>query len=620
MNENKKQEILNSSKAHVDKIRDKIGIEIHSIENNVQEIEEKIKAPSSAEGHEKERMRQLYYAMLNSKTDQLEGLKVIQGSPYFVRCDIKFKGAMQPRTFYFSKFGYQEENIFSWTVPAATMRFEDPGYFSYLSPKGLKIEAELLRKDQFMIVDGKILYLTTETLEEARQLVHQEHMPSRKSGFMLPEIVEQMEKAQDAVIRAYPTGSFLISGPAGSGKTTLALHRVAYLVQSPDTVKLFTEKPAIVFVQDTSSKNYFGSLLPQLGITNVKITTYYEWALELLGLEDYRLVFRYGKSESERDLIEYYKTHALNTFNSESTSKDHIKLLKLVYSDILPLKLYERFEEQIEDRMLDRFDLTLLLKHKVLSSGTLTKTKLTYGNRKIKGKYQRISVQEAVEYSLVIMDEVQNYLPEQINLIKSTISKNTQAMLYVGDLSQQTRLSTIRNWEQINEGFTSDRKAILDKVYRNTRQILEYINSLGYNSLIPNGIKNGTPVKEIGLETLDIATDHIKNIINNSGGKTLGILAKDAEYIDCLKYSLGNINNVFFMTINEAQGVEFDVVIFCGISKETYTVTSDQDYPEELIIEKNKVLKDLIYVALTRAISELIIIGETPLKEIVESL
>ena len=47
---------------------------------------------------------------------------------------------------------------------------------------------------------------------------------------------EQMEKAQDQVIRAHHAGPLVISGPAGSGKTTLALHRVAFLTQSPETM------------------------------------------------------------------------------------------------------------------------------------------------------------------------------------------------------------------------------------------------------------------------------------------------------------------------------------------------------------------------------------------------
>lgn len=66
-----------------------------------------------------------------------------------------------------------------------------------------------------------------------------------------------MEKAQDQVIRASHKGSLVIGGPAGSGKTTLALHRVAYLTQAPETSEFYPTKSIIVFVQDTGTKITF---------------------------------------------------------------------------------------------------------------------------------------------------------------------------------------------------------------------------------------------------------------------------------------------------------------------------------------------------------------------------
>jgi DNA helicase-2/ATP-dependent DNA helicase PcrA len=111
---------------------------------------------------------------------------------------------------------------------------------------------ELISKEQYMITDGKIVFMAFESLEQARELIYQEYFSQRKSSFLLPEIVEQMEQAQDKVIRAHHQGSFLISGAAGSGKTTLALHRVAYLLQSPDTAERFKTENTIVFVQDNS--------------------------------------------------------------------------------------------------------------------------------------------------------------------------------------------------------------------------------------------------------------------------------------------------------------------------------------------------------------------------------
>jgi len=101
------------------------------------------------------------------------------------------------------------------------------------------------------------MFFSKEVEGRARELIYQEHFTNRKTGFMLPEIVAEMEKSQDQVIRAHHEGPLVISGPAGSGKTTLAFHRVAYLTQAPDTALHYREDSIIIFVQDNGTKEYF---------------------------------------------------------------------------------------------------------------------------------------------------------------------------------------------------------------------------------------------------------------------------------------------------------------------------------------------------------------------------
>lgn len=232
----------------------------------------------------------------------------MEPSPYFFRCDVIFDDKnKKKKTLYFAKFSFSKKSIFPWTAKAAVIRFEKPGRFSY-KVKGNKTRSgQLLRKDQFMIVDGKIVFMASESKDYERTLIYQEKLQRRKTEFVLPEIVELMEKAQDQVIRANYKGSFLISGPAGSGKTTLALHRVAYLLQSPDTADLFPSERMIVFVQDDSTKKYFGNLLTDLGAKEVVITTFFEWVKQILELQGYSYINRFGKNETEKDLYELKK-------------------------------------------------------------------------------------------------------------------------------------------------------------------------------------------------------------------------------------------------------------------------------------------------------------------------
>lgn len=195
----------------------------------------------------------MYLDLRDQGIERQEELKKLFGSPYFIRCDVVYKKTGERKTLYFAKHYFTEENIYSWVAPASVIRFEKPGPASYKLPDKTIEHVELLRKEQYMIVEGKVLFFAVEEGEKPRELIYQEHF-SRKTGFVLPEIVGVMEKAQDKVIRAHHSGPFVISGPAGSGKTTLALHRVAYLVQSPDTGEYYPGKSIIVFVQDTGTK------------------------------------------------------------------------------------------------------------------------------------------------------------------------------------------------------------------------------------------------------------------------------------------------------------------------------------------------------------------------------
>ena len=175
-----------------------------------------------------------------------EEMAQLAQSPYFSRLDLEFQDAPL-RPYYIAKYSASELGIYSWTAPIATLRFERPGPVSYEPPEGHR-EGRMVRRDQYMIARKHLNFMTTEVVGGERELVYQEHFSVRKNGFVLPEVVAQMEKAQDQVIRADHRGPFVISGPAGSGKTTLALHRVAFLRQTPETSELYPAESILVLV------------------------------------------------------------------------------------------------------------------------------------------------------------------------------------------------------------------------------------------------------------------------------------------------------------------------------------------------------------------------------------
>lgn len=543
---------------------------------------------------------------------QIGELNILKDSPYFVRCDVKFNDKKETETLFFSRVSFPQKSIFSWVAPAAAICFENPGEFSISVPGNRKRTGKLLRKDQFMIVKAAIRNMTHESLREPRVLIYQESALKKKTGFILPEIVEQMERSQDVIIRADHRGSFLISGPAGSGKTTLALHRVAFLAQSPETAHLFrSEKDMIVFVNDIRTKNYFSGLLPELGVENVVITTFAEWALNNLGLSDLEFVSRYGNGEDEKDWYEFSKYAAVRA-ESPAHNKNPFASLESVYKKCLDQSLLKLWRQQKKEMVLDRMDLTILLRSYIAEKGLFSRVHAA--NFRSRREYNPL------RYSLVLMDEVENYLPEQIDLIQRFIDPQFKAMIYVGDFAQQTALCTLRSWDAVGEKFAEGRAVVLSKIYRSTKQILEYIDGLGYHAEIPVNAASGKAVEEHVVSSKKEELAYVRELIAANGDRTIGVLTKSPEYLAEFSQEFSSNKNVHILSIGESQGVEFDVACFVGVNKNIFVPQEFLGQNSEFDMERKRVNRDLIYVALTRAMQELHVLGVDPLKDIIRQL
>lgn len=541
-------------------------------------------------------------------------LEQVYGSPFFTKCVLLYPGETATQTVFFGKYQFSSEDIYSWVAPIASIRFEQPGDIAYTRPNGEVVRAKLIDKEQYMIVDGAVIYFAKESAGVPRTLIHHEYFSARKNAFELPEIVAIMEKAQDTVIRADHKGPFVISGPAGSGKTTLAFHRIAYLLQSPDTTELYPERSVAIFVQDSGAKDYFSHLLPSLGINNVKIVTFFEWAVEILPLADIGSVSAFGHDDGERDLYEYEKIKILRKLSSEKYHPNIFALLEKIYDKHFSAEFKELFAEQKKAMVLDRIDITILL-HLYLKKFGKFESVRTYNIINKNGEWKKKTERKLITYPLMLVDEFQNYLPEQLTLLNHCLHEDTGSMIYVGDINQQIRLGTIRSFEEIGEKITDERNVVLHKVYRNTKQILRYIEGLGYKVDIPAQIKEGPAVTEKVMTTKSEIFQYVQDLILRNPEKSIGILSKDAAVVESMNKSLGGDDHVHVRTIIGSQGIEFDVVCIIGSWKEMFSFTAAETISPEFVAEKKRMQRDLLYVALTRAAEELYIIGDSYLNE-----
>jgi DNA helicase IV len=604
---------------------------LKSVQAGILHIQEQVKRQAFKSIHEinaqKKEDREHGKYLKQKAQIRLNELKTLEKSPFFSRCNIQYRNVdirgNNQRIIYFGKYECLEQQIYSWVTPIASIRFDPPGSTTFRLPNGEIRTLDINEKEQYMIVDGKIIFYARETKTEPRELIHQEHFSIKKGAFILPEIIEVMEKAQDAVIRAYHKGPFVISGPAGSGKTTLALHRVAYLVQSPETSSFYPTDTIAVFVQDSGTKEYFSHLLPELGIHNINITTFHEWSMKILNLREIEYSMKTYSEFNKLSILKRIRAGD-SSLHLPKYNKDAFSILKIVYQQSGSTELLLDFEKQKKARELDKIDLTLCL---MILRGTLGSLEMhSYSNRAKRGGGTIIKKNKTIiKHPLIIVDEFQNYLPEQLKIFNSCLDSETRSIVYVGDMAQQVQLGTIREWREIDVSIPSDRHVKLEKVYRNTKEILSFINNLGYTVSIPTDLKNGPEVCEtifktnFKKETINYITELLKDKIEVS----IGVIGKGHDDIDYLRVhfdSLISKGKLHVSTILEAQGVEFDIVCIVGIKKGMFTHNKKEYIPEEYKCEFLKIQKDSFYIALTRAMNEMHILGESSLKDEISHL
>lgn len=593
MDSQAKATVLQEAQSHIAAVRSATTEEMHKTSEHIERYRQAGNDP----------VAQRLFSHFSGRLDELHHLFP---NPYFVRCDVSSaEGGDQ--TLRFGKFAFIEQAIFSWTSPAATLRFADIGPITYESHEGKMWSGTLSRKDQLMISGGNIVFMTSESSKYERTLVYQEQLSRRKSGFILPEIVARMERAQDDVIRAGYKGSYLISGPAGSGKTTLAFHRIAYLLQSPDTAQIFSQENVITFVQDEGTRAYFSQLLPELGIHNVLVTTFATWAFERLGLTDVGYAQRANGIDDVIDSYEFHKLSVLRSVPGSSKGKSIFQTLRDVYVSKMDENDLALFAQQERDRVLDRYDLTVLLNIE-RGIGGFTKEE-EYFEQKKNFRVQRHCQTVPLKYSLVVVDEVQNYLPEQIALLRSCIDESTQGMLYVGDLAQQIFLGTMRNWDDAGETLSDDRKVVLDRVYRSTKQIMRYIHNIGFPVSVPEELRDGADVVEVEIAKTEEQITWIReHIAKQKPEVQIGILSFSADTLSAFSQAFTSHPNIHVLAIHQAQGVEFDVVYVVGPDLDISASVSEE-MNNSLASERAKIQKDLLYVALTRAMDQLCVVS-----------
>ena len=492
---------------------------------------------------------------LEMKAKYYKKLYKIQNSPYFAK--IVFESDEGTQDIYIGLTYLTDKNeniIYDWRSPIASIFYDyEPGKVSYEAPMGI-IHGYLHNKRQFTIEDAKIKRVFDSKLNIQDELL-QEVLASKTDEYM-KNIVNTIQSEQNTIIRNVKDKNLIVQGIAGSGKTSVALHRIAFLLYK---IKNLTSDKVLIFAPNKVFSEYISNVLPELGEENTKETTFSDF-LETY-IKEYReiesftsFIERYYKyNEPQIELIKFKQSNEIikvmdeyiNNYTKKARFIDDIfnhdlfiekeKLNYYLTQRYSSIPLFERIDEiankiselefrgnkskakQIRKWLREKINISLDLKE-IYKNFYKSEEFLNSYNKEIPNSYLNklddkiISFEDAClfvymksllmflgnDYQIeqTIIDEAQDYNLLQYILLKKILKKSKFTIL--GDINQTINpYYQYKSLEDLKQIFNESVNYIeLNKTYRSSPEIIEHTNKiLGLNYVSAIRRSNKVPVE-----------------------------------------------------------------------------------------------------------------------------
>ena len=558
--------------------------------------------------------------------------------PYFGRLDFKNEWGEKPCYFGIESLIDDEEIvIYDWRSPIANLYYDSiMGKASYESPNGV-VNGEVTLKRQYKFKNGKLVYYTDMIANISDDLLLDTLKNS--NNMVMKNIVSTIQKEQNKVIRHLDNKNVLVFGVAGSGKTSIALHRIAYLMYK-DSLKYDASKVCFITPNNIFFK-YIDNVLPELGEDNVVNLTMlrndiYKLKIKLENKEEYLERMIENKLEIDynnrfTDLNEFLNNKLEELFND----KIGLKLKGLTFTNSLFKELYfnkfsrrnyYRRKKLIKDFLIDRISNSNKVTMEVIKNVDIFMDRLLpdvnyfdlynefidkynyskdiylKGNLKYENIYQIIYIRLFFKdstifdkYSHLLVDEYQD-----LNVFERCVVDKlfNCSKTYLGDINQSLF---------IQEGFSKDFDGDIIKLnnsYRSSKQIFDFLNRIIKNDGVNTVNRNNKEVEILEFTSNDKMLEKLVKEINEYKGKSLGIITKSYKdskkifdkiknkcNINLLNYKGKDIKRGCVIgSIYLTKGLEFEKVIVLDVSEENYQSKIDQNY---------------LYIACSRAMHEL---------------
>jgi len=267
----------------------------------------------------------VYNKILKSLQDEVERINkdlIALDAPYFGKIVFSPTKSTLRREIntYIGKFALMDENtqiplVTDWRAPIANIYYENSGptdgvFFD--SPMGRQ-EGDLKQKRQFQISKARINSIYDAKSGNAAADAFLLAQLNEKLGKKLTDIVSTIQEQQNKIIREEINKPAIIQGVAGSGKTTIILHRLAYLFYAHKND--IDPKRSLVIAPNTMFLDYISDVLPNLGVTGVQTQTYLFWAKSIMDWDDSYMLspkeenLKYKEFKGSKEFIDILDTY-----------------------------------------------------------------------------------------------------------------------------------------------------------------------------------------------------------------------------------------------------------------------------------------------------------------------
>lgn len=520
----------------------------------------------------------------NEKIELRRRFRKMMDSPFFGRVDFCYEGEDEPEIFYIGIANLAEENgglplIYDWRAPVSGLFYDfDKGPASYQAPLG-EIHGDIAAKWQYKIRGGKMIYEFESDVKIDDEILKAEL--GSNGDVQLKNIIRTIQKEQNAIIRNTSDRIMVIQGAAGSGKTSIALHRIAYLLYHDR--KNLKSSSVLVLSPNGVFSDYISHILPELGEENIREMSFDLFAYKRLknvvsdcedrydlierqiaGLCDEKLL----KEKLSQDFLNRMEGYLVELEDSLMNFRDvehrgvvkkEQEIIELFYFKFMDIPLLSRmdavaeyFIDEVETlkgfdlpdeereavksrfyRMYETRDLYVLYNRFLRQEGFPSLPQVQYEKRKLRYedvypvlylKYRLETQQEDSGVRHLIVDEMQDYSMIQYLIIQRLFKCR---MTILGDREQTMDGEQQDVLTFLPKIFGKDiRRIVMNKSYRNTVEIAFYANKLAGITEVELFERHGKPVVEKEFPGLEEA---LESVVRELRLEKQAVIAENAD-------------------------------------------------------------------------------------------